>query len=397
MNTNDTGIGARRRWIILGVAYLCIMSYATTLQSVPPVLSLIIADLKLSHTQAGLLMSFFALPGIVLSIPIGMIADRYSQKAIGVVSFALMIGGAAIFASGSSLPMLALGRVVSGVGAITIFVLAPQLLSQWFAGRETGIAMGVFHTGVPLGTILALNFLALLGERLGWQASVWLSIGVPLVALVIFAFLLAPPPQTGHRTSSQSEGFFQGIKLVGTPIWIIGVAWMLFNATAISLFTFNPDFLKTAGFSVALAGFITSAVMWPALVISPVIGYIIYKLGRKRAIVITSSVVLTILMLLVPTATSWALVLMLLIGVAVNLTPTPTFTLVPEVTRPERLGLAFGIISTCHNLGVVAGPAAVGAIRDVTGSYQASYTLMAGFAILIALAMIILGWRRHLP
>jgi MFS family permease len=169
---------------------------------------------------------------------------------------------------------------------------------------------------------------------------------------------------------------------------------MLFNAAVISLFTFTPDLLKAAGFSVASAGFITSAVMWPALVLSPVVGYVIDKIGRKRTIIAIGSLGLAILLALVPTATSWILLLMLLIGVAQAMVPTPIFALPPEVTSPEKLGLGFGIISTCLNLGIVMGPAAAGFIRDATGSYQASYALMAGLVFLIPLVMLILRWRQ---
>lgn len=393
-----TDIEARRRWVILGVAYLFILAFTITLQSVPPVLSLIMAEFNLSHAQGGLLMSLFALPGVFISIPIGMLADRYSQKTIGIVSFILIIVGIAIFASGSSLPILVLGRAVSGAGAITLMVLAPQLLAQWFAGREMGVAMGVFSTGLPLGTILSLNFLSLLGESLGWRASIWVSAGLPLVALVAFVVLFAPAPRGSQRTSPQPEGLFRSIRLAGRPIWIVGVAWMLFNAAVISLFTFTPDFLKTIGFSIASAGFVTSAVMWPALVLAPVVGYVIDKIDRKRAIIAIGGLSLAILVMLVPTAIGWMLGLMLLIGIVQTLVPAPIFALAPEVTSPERLGLGFGIISTCLNLGIVVGPAVAGLIRDVTGSYQASYTLMAGFAFLVTLTILILRRRQgHIP
>ena len=395
----DTDSGAtvresRQRWVILGVIFLCVLAFAIVLQSVPPILSLVMEEFSLSHAQGGLLMSLFALPGIVVSIPAGVLADRYGQKAIVVVSFGLMIAGAAIFASGSSLLVLGLGRAVSGVGAMTLLVVAPQLLAQWFAGREMGIAMGVFNTGVPLGTIFSLNLLSLLGESLGWRASVWFTAGLCLVTLVIFVSWFAPAPSSGRQTSPPSEGLLEGIRLAGTSIWLVGVAWMAFNAAVISLFTFTPDLLKAAGFSTASAGFLASAIMWPALVLSPAVGYVIDKVGLKRTIIAVGGVALAILIVLVPDATEWMLVLMLLIGVAQALVPTPIFALPPEVISPERLGLGFGILSTSLNLGIVAGPAAVGLLKDTTGSYQASYALMSVFALLIGLAMIILSLRQ---
>ena len=167
-DASTTDIEARRRWVILGVAFLCMMTYVITLQAVPPVLSLVMAELKLSHAQGGLLMSLYAVPGLIVSIPAGMLADRYGQRVICLVSFSLAIAGTAIVAMGNSLPILILGRLVTGVGAMTLMVLGPQLLGEWFRGREMGMAMGVFNTGFPLGTILSLNFLAMAGENLGW-------------------------------------------------------------------------------------------------------------------------------------------------------------------------------------------------------------------------------------
>jgi len=387
-------VEAKRRWVILGVAYLCSLSFGILMNSVPPILSLVMDEFQLSYTQGGLLMSLFALPGIAISIPTGMLADRYGQKTIGIISFALMIAGTAIFASGSSLPVLALGRIVAGAGAITLLVLSSQLLAQWFAGREMGIAMGIFNTAVPLGTILSLNFLSLLAQNLGWRTSAWISAAVPLIGLVVFVFLFASAPGTSQRMRPKGESFLQSIRLAGISIWILGIAWLLFNAVASSLFTFTPEFLQGSGLTIASAGFVTSAVMWPAILLSPVVGYVIDRIDRKRAIIAIGGLGLAVFIVMIPAATGWILALMLLIGVAQALIPAPIFALTTEVTSPERLGLGFGIFTTCLNLGVVAGPVAVGAVRDVTGSYQASYALIAGFAFLILLAMVTLHRRQ---
>jgi predicted MFS family arabinose efflux permease len=386
---------AKRRWAILGVATLSCLAFATTMQSVPPILSLVMAEFKLTYAQGGLLMSLFALPGIAISIPAGILADRYGQKTIAIICFALMIAGTAIFASGNSLPVLLLGRVVAGAGALTMLVLAPQLLAQWFAGREMGIAMGVLNTALPIGTILSLNFLSLLGENLGWRTSAWISAAVPLIALVIFIFLFAPAPGTSQISQPKGESFPQSIRLTGISIWILGIAWLLFNAAVISMFTFTPEFLQSAGLTIASAGFVTSALMWPSIVLGPVVGYVIDRIDRKRAIIAIGGLALAIFIVMIPTATSWILALMIIVGIAQILIPTPIFALIPEVTSPERLGLSFGIFNTCLNLGIVAGPVAVGAIRDATGSYQASYALMAGFALLIILTMVALHLHRR--
>ncbi len=102
------------RWVILGIVYLSMLSYAFVFQVIPPVLSLIIADLGLSHTEAGLLMGLFALPGVFLSIPVGMLVDRYGPRNLIILCLASMIVGSIMVMMGRSFPVLAVGRLIAG-------------------------------------------------------------------------------------------------------------------------------------------------------------------------------------------------------------------------------------------------------------------------------------------
>ena len=153
------------------------------------------------------------------------------------------------------------------------------------------------------------------------------------------------------------------------------------------MFTFSPDMLRAAGFSAASAGFHTSALMWPALVLNPLVGYVIHRIGRMQAMIAIGGLLMAVLIFGVPMATGWMLGFMLIIGMAQILVPPSIYALSADVVNPERLGLGFGILTTCLNVGILSGPAVVGLVRDITGSYQASYTLMSGFALLIALTI----------
>jgi predicted MFS family arabinose efflux permease len=380
---------ASRRWVMLFVIYLSMLAFAIVLQSVPPVLSLILEELGLSHAQGGLLMGFFALPGIFVAIPAGILADRYSQKLISVLSLALMIAGTLLFAIGDTLTVLAAGRIVAGVGSMILLVVLPQLLAQWFAGRELGVAMGIFNTAMPLGTILSLNFLSLLAQTWGWRAAIWVSAGLSLLALVIAAVFFAPAPASVEKSAPPGR-LLDDLRATRVPLWLVATAWMLFNAAIISLFTFTPDLLRVTGFTVASAGFFTSLVMLPALVLSPAVGYLMDKIDGKRAILAIGAVGLAALIIWVPAAAGQVTLLMVLIGIAQACVPAPAFALIPEVTAAQTLGLGYGILSTFLNIGIVVGPALVGLVRDITGNYQASYAVMSLFALLIAGAMFLL-------
>ncbi|MFC1860838.1 nitrate/nitrite transporter [Chloroflexota bacterium] len=396
-NNNMADRRSRRRWIILGVICITSLTFTVTFQSIPPILNLIMAELKLSHAEGGLLMSIYALPGIFVPIPAGMLADRYSQKKIGIISLVLLLVGTIIFASGSSLSILILGRLVSGIGAMTIAVLVLQMLAQWFSGREIGTAMGVIHTCMPIGSILSLNVLSVVSENLGWHASIWLTAGFLLVALIIFVCLYSPAPGKRQLNSTPYKNLIHDIRSIGIPIWLVGGSFMLFNASYITFITFTPDLLNTAGFSISSAGFLTSLIVWPALVISPLIGYVMDRVDHKRTIVVTGSLAMAILMLWTPHATGWILALILLIGIASNIVPPPILALPSETTSPERLGLGYGIFSTCLNVGLFIGPASAGFVKDITGSYQTSYALMSVYALVIIPVILLIRRRNPTP
>lgn len=383
----STVINKERRWIILATMYVCVLAYAVSLQCIPPNLSLIIADLHLSHAQAGALMSFFALPAILVSIPAGMLADRYGHRVIGITSLVLMIIGASFTASGNSFAVLSLGRVFTGAGSMTLFVISPQLVVQWFSGSRTATALGILNSAFPTGTVIAMNTLAYLGETLGWRISIWFSAGIAALALLLFALLYAPPPQESRKTYPSPEGFFNSIKKEGRSIWLLGSAWGLLHAALLALHTFSPDFLRASGFSITASGFVTSIVMIPAIVLNPVMGYAVDRFNHKRLIISVGVILWAALVAWIPADKNWSLMLMILAGFVWVAAPAPIFSLVAEVARPGNLGLGYGIISCFQNVGTLIGPAAAGLLRDNTGSYHASYILMAAFAAMVVVTM----------
>jgi hypothetical protein len=73
------GLGklASYRWRILVMTYVCMLSFALVFQSVPPLLTLIRQEFNVSHAQAGLLMSLFA---VSLTITIALFSLVKGRK-----------------------------------------------------------------------------------------------------------------------------------------------------------------------------------------------------------------------------------------------------------------------------------------------------------------------------
>ncbi len=391
---------SRYRWVILVVAYLCMLGFAFPLQSLPPVLTLIIKDLGLSHTEAGLLMSLFALPSIFFAILAGSVSDRWGPFGTGVTSLVLVTVGMLIFAVSTDFLWLGFGRVVAGVGAAAIVIVAPQIVSQWFREQGTGTAMGVFNTAMPVGTIICFASFGRLAELLGWRIPMLITAVISTFALVSFLLLYRPSPNPSKRVMPEKEeeaGRSSLILLkIGLPIWLIGFCWMWFNAAVISFSSFAPDFFVSKGYSLAFAGFLASLLMWGSLVLSPIVGRLVDNFGHNDLFIAVGGVVLASAIYLVSRSTNFFFP-MIVMAVAVALIPAPIFSSPSKILEPKNLGLGFGILAMTSGTGMFFGPYLAGFVRHKTGSYETSFILLSILALLTTVTALILRVRmkRH--
>jgi len=384
---------SRYRWVILILSYLCMLVFAFTLQSLPPILTLIIEELKLTHAEAGLLMSLFSLPAIFLAILAGLLSDRWGPFKTGVIPLVLVITASLLFAVSDTLLYAGLGRVIAGIGAVTISIIAAQMLSQWFRGRQIGTAMGIYNTAMPVGTIICFTTFGRLGESLGWRMPIFITALIGVVGLIAFLLLYKPAPNPPQKISLDKEekatGLFSSLSKVGVLIWLVAFCWMWFNAATISFSTFAPDFFMSKGYSIGFAGFLASLVMWGALGLSPVIGYLVDKVNNNDVFIGVGGVIMATAIYLVTRSTDF-LFPMVVMAVAVAFIPAPVFSFPSKILQPENLGLGFGILSTVSGVGMFFGPYMAGLVRDKTGSYEISFIFLSILALLVTLTAIIL-------
>lgn len=382
------------RWRVLIFVYISMLAFAVIFQAVPPLLGMIIESLKISHAQAGALMSFFALPGILISIPGGILADIYGPKKVGVVALSFAILGSLLVGLGSGFPLMIAGRFIAGVGALTIAIIAPLTLTRWFTKEDLGIAMGIFNTAVPMGTIFTLNVFGRLASAWGWRGPILLTAAFSFFVLLLFIFSHPglPPEQTLEKQKLKERVL--SLTKTGWPVWLVSAVWMMYNAAAISFLTFAANYYTSLGYDVAYAGFLTSLFMIGSLLFSPVVGYLTDKWGREEFFIASGCAAFGGLLLLVPRTGLNPLILVSLIGFTAAFVPPPVFSLIPKFLSPTRAGMGFGILSACLNVGVLLGPFLVGFSYDQTQSYLLGFNLMAVFALATTVIAIFLGLYR---
>ncbi len=374
------------RWKALFYIYLFMLVFAVTFQSIPPILGFLVQSLGISHIQAGALMSLFGLPGIFISIPGGILADIYGPKRIGVAALILALIGSLFVGFGKSFSLMVAGRVVSGIGGLIISIVAPQAISYWFTKGEVGKAMGIFNTAMPLGSILALNIFGFLAASWNWQLPLMITSLFCLTVLFLFYSRYPVFPEAAEREKNlKIQNSFSMIQRSGWQIWLIAMIWMMYNASSLSYLTFGADYYKSVGYSIGYSGFLTSLLMIGSLLFSPVVGALTDKFGNEEYFIIAGSLAITFLLFIVPRTAVNPLLLGCLIGFFAALIPAPIFAMVPKHISLGQVGLGYGILSTCLNIGILLGPLLVGFSYDKTQNYLAGFNLMAIFAFFTAL------------
>jgi MFS family permease len=364
------------RWKIIAAAAFCYLIYAVVIQNIPPILGILFNTFHISHTQAGVLMSLALFPAIFLSLPGGLLTDRFGVRKTGIVSLAITILGTIVVAVGNSYLVLSLGRLIIGLGSAVLVVALPKIITNWFAGREIGLAMGVYHTAYPLGTVLALNFAGILAYSLGWQVPIWVSAVLCAIALLLFIVFIREAKGSQAETL-KSGNLFGAIKEAGWKIWLVGLAWALFGGGTLAYFTYAPDYFISSGKDVAQAGVIASAPMFGSILLAALIGMLIDRIGRKWLFAVIGLAGVALTLFLIPQFTNYAVLLTVTMGIFVAMF-TPASFAMPADMLPERVrGIGFGIILTCLGLGNALGPAIAGMCRDVSGNYWCSFMAMA--------------------
>ncbi len=371
-------------WVILTVVLLASVAASLNQFKVPPLIPVLMDAFRLDLSQAGALMSVFALAGLVLALPAGLILQRLGPKLAGGIAVGCLAIGSGWGALTTSAGPLLASRVLEGVGFGLIAVVGPAAIAGWFPPEKRGVPMGIWSIWVPVGSVVMFNLAPALETTLGWQAVWWTGAGFALAALILywlFVRLPASPGDDRHDPSAPGDTSPPrlGAALANRSIWLLGLEFACFNIVLIGLYTFFPTFLvEVRGYSLAQGAFIASLSTLVALGSAPLAGWVSDRIGSRRLLVAIPFLVIAGLMFFPFHVTGWTLyAFVILLGVISGATPTATFAAAPEVMGSPRLaGIGMAVVSLGMNLGIVLGPLLFGSLVQMMGWVSAGYWLI---------------------
>jgi ACDE family multidrug resistance protein len=359
---------------------------------ISPALTEAQAAFGLSASRAGLLITAYALPGILLAPFIGAVADRVGRRYV--LSGCLVVFGVAGAAIAFTTDFtVAVGlRVLQGCAAGSILsALAMTAVGDRYTGRRHDAVMGVTAAMLSLGTAAYPVVGGLLAAR-AWNAPFLVyALTVPVAGLVFVA--LDDPDTSGARDGGYLRGALRAVP-ARRALGLYGIMFVSFALLFGALYTALPFYLAGRfGVSTASVGLLTSAVLLVTAVVSIQNGRLSARFST-RALLVGGFALYAVSLLGVGLARALPTVVgaLLVFGVGSGLV-TPTLFAGVSSLAPDRFrGGVMSLQTTTIGASQAVGPAAFTLVGGAVG-YQGTLLGAGGAALLWTLVLLTLWFR----
>ena len=397
--------------VLLVLLIFFVISFLTNILG--PLVPDIIKGFSLSLTLAGFLpFSFFVAYG-VMSIPAGVLLDRFGQKPILIAAFVLAFAGSFLFASVPTFTVALTSLFMIGIGMTMLQVAINPLLRV--AGGEEHFAfysvMGqlvfgsasflsphvysylVHHLGTdpaPAGGVLGL-----LARRvppdLPWVSLYWVFTVVTLLMIVVLAAVRVPRVElTEDEKTGAVSSYLELLK--NRFVWLFFFGIFAYVGTEQGIANWVSRFLQTYhGLDPQVEGARAVSYFWGLMTAGCLLGLVLLKLIDARKVLVGFAVAAMLCLafaLAGPTAVSYVAFMMM--GFFLSVMWSVIFSLALNSVA-EHHGSFSGILCT----GIVGGAvvsALVGWLGDQVGLRTGMVLLFVTLAYILSIGL----WARPL-
>ena len=180
--------GRPYRFVVLIVVRFVIYGSYFTYDSVGAIEDFLMESMGIGQEDIGLMYSMYSWGAIFTLLAAGWLIDRIGTRRSSMLFSATVTAGAVVVAVASDAKTMHMGRFIFGAGSEALIVAQSAILARWFKGRELALAFGVSLTICRLGTMFSFNTEALIADRMGPAAALWVAAG--LCALSVVANLI---------------------------------------------------------------------------------------------------------------------------------------------------------------------------------------------------------------
>ena len=368
------------RWAVVAAIVLVAANLRTLMASLPPLAEAIKADLGLSSAWMGVLTTLPVLLMGLLAPGANQVARRVgSASAVGAGIGLVLVGMVLRGLGGGAVWALYAGTFVAGMGIALAGTLLPGLVKAVFPARRAGLG-----TGMTMGAMMGLAAVAsatsvpLANALGGWSRS--LLVWAPLGALALVAW--GPVARAVHHHTlpeAPAEDVSHALPWASATAWLVALylacqSWQFYS----SLAWLAPTY-ESHGWTARDAGLLMAVFTGAQLVSGLAAPTLLDRVPDARVLLVTAGLLGGSGMLgvwLAPDAAPWLWALLLGAGqgasFALGLVLLVRYAVTPRDSA-RLTAMAFLVSYTV----AAFGPAAMGVVEDVTGSFSPVWGLLA--------------------
>lgn len=391
-------------WLVFVLAYLAWLCAPLGQTKVATLSEPLMATFNMSTADFGMLSSSLTIMAVILAIPAAWIVGRMGIKTALITSVGFLGVGSLIGVFAPSSGVLLFSRAIEGCGISFAGVAAPTAISMWFPEGKRGLPLGLWCTGMPLGSTVSMLIVPQVAASFGWQGAWWMCVIACAIVAVLIALLYKDNEASDVEQGVESQkGFFvRGLKyLKGKDIWLLCIAFLCFNLVCNGVFmSYYPMYLQQGmGMTPAEGGAITSIMPILTICIMPIMGIVYDKVGRRKPFVLFAFAACAVTLgIAFMDNLTFVWIAVIVFGLMGGLVASGTRPMTPEImerTGGGALAVAMGmsVMQIAQNLGPTIGAPLFGMLVDSSGWMMASVTLCVPLAIVGFIALVFMKAR----
>jgi cyanate permease len=380
---------------MLTLLWLNYLTFGIAAFSLAPLVTPIIEDLGISYSQMGVILGAWPLTYVAVAIFGGAITDRWGTRKSILLGLAFICLSEVLRYFATGFGTMALFVAIFGLGGPLVSIGAAKTIATWFAGKERGLAVGIYTTGVWIGGALTLSgmnsfIMPLAGQS--WRLA-YLWVGLLALAIAVFWVLFAREVRVAEAGPGErfNKVFRSLIRM--RNVRLVLIMGFLSFIVGHGLSGWLPRILESGGLSPQVAGYAASIPVWVGVLVVMIIPRLAPPHKRGRVIAVLSLIGGAVVMATVTVTGPALIVTLVLLGLSYCLMPMLVLILMdlPEVGS-RHMGAASGMFFCIAEVGGFVGPLLLGAIKDLMGGFIWG----AAFLALLSLSRVVLALRLKL-
>jgi MFS family permease len=376
--------------------------FSTTI-SKSPVLPLFLKSMHAGTDVIGVISAVSPLAGILLSFPVGLLADRIGKKRLLIVSALVFLLGPILYLFVANPWWLIPVRFFHGIATAILGPVSSALILSSYK-ESKGEKLGVYSSATLVGRSLApilggaiisafVSFSGNWNYRLVYVAAFILAIPV-----FILSFLMPDDAsaESGIKKVTLADfgaslfSFVTNGRLLGTAL-IEMVTYFTYGAFE----TYLPLYLQGKGLPPYQIGFIFSLQILAIALSKPIFGRVSDRIDRRLQI-LAGILILGGSFAAIPvvSGTAAATAIGIVFGLGLSFSTVATSTYVSDVAAEESLGASMGALSSIMDIGQSAGPFIIGVVIQAS-TMKVGFFADFGVCLVCAIAFTALNFTRR--